>query len=357
MKTWMASGFCVLSIMALPGCGEASSDGRSGSVVGTTAPEAAPNTSSLTVVEADELSGKVVLTYQPRGRSIRYELRVGGPMEQPPVPAELARNPELPTYAVDARVVDAGGQTFMMQMATDRFMDQSWTVDPVENVDVPGRVADLKLVEEAVAELRKLKLHGALDQARLTALQLGVSLPDILRKDADGSEASVPTVEQGALEPQSTVRQSGPTSVKYWDFIVKRTAALEVGDHSAVALRAWASNKLTVLATYYSCNHGSCASAGHMREHCIMPGFKTDDGSHRRYFYSETRTNTCELTDSCVTGGCLTAYYFSSACRYHNCNDDTEIQGRAIWTNQPQDQRGGTCNGCSLNFNAPGCSY
>jgi hypothetical protein len=58
-----------------------------------------------------------------------------------------------------------------------------------------------------------------------------------------------------------------------------------------------------------------------------------------------------------VTGGCLTQYYWSSGCSSHNCNDDTEIQARAIWTNKAQNQRAGMCNNCSLNFNAPGCVY
>lgn len=96
-----------------------------------------------------------------------------------------------------------------------------------------------------------------------------------------------------------------------WDLVIKYTT-LTFGDPSNVLLRAWANG--STIKTYFSCNHGSCATASHMRHLCTIPGFKTDDGSHSRYFFSETRTGPCELSTSCVTGGCLTQYYLPEGC-------------------------------------------
>jgi hypothetical protein len=211
----MARTLGVLSMLGLVACGNAIGDtGAAGSADQVSDGTATSNTSALKVLEADEAAGKLVLTYEGRGSIIRYELRVGNAMERPPSAAELTKDPELPRYEVDARVMDAAGQTFVMQMAADRFMDPTWSTAPLENVDVAW-------------------------QARLRA----------------------------------------------------------------------------------------CAGC--------------------------RRTDTCELSTSCVTGGCLTQYYWSSGCSSHNCDDDGD-QARAIWTNKAQNQRAGMSNNCTLNFNALG---
>jgi len=64
-----------------------------------------------------------------------------------------------------------------------------------------------------------------------------------------------------------------------------------------------------------------------------MPGFKTGNGSHSRYFLSETSRNPCGPDNSCITDGCLTPYDTVSLCNGHNRGDDTELQARSIWTN------------------------
>jgi hypothetical protein len=78
-----------------------------------------------------------------------------------------------------------------------------------------------------------------------------------------------------------------------------------------------------------------------MAVHCVMPGFRTDDGTHSRYFYSD---------------GCTTSYNVTSVWG-HNCNDDSELQGRAIWHDSPQSTSGGSCNSIGPHNWAPGCTY
>jgi hypothetical protein len=135
----------------------------------------------------------------------------------------------------------------------------------------------------------------------------------------------------------------GPSSVVKWDFIVRKKCfpSCPVGNHSAVTLRGWSSSN-SIVFTAHSCNHGTCASdTSVMGVHCVMPGFRTDDGTHSRYFYPE---------------GCSTSYNVTSVWG-HNCNDDSELQGRAIWYDSAQSTSGGSCNSAGAHNWAPGCSF
>jgi hypothetical protein len=297
------------------------------------ADEAGDPGDGLSVVELDEAAGKLVLDYQREGRSIRYDMRLGPPMETPPSPEELAANPELPTHDVDVRVLDADGRPILLQMAGHSFLDATWAQVPVEGFDERGRLMDFGLMRQAVAEFRALELPPGLEQLRRTGVQVGL---------ATAAEHAKPELA-GSRPPERGTIAWGPSSVVKWDFVVRKKpfGCCGVGDHSAVELRGWSSSS-SVVYRAYSCNHGTCASdTSVMSTHCVMSGWRADDGTHSRYFYSD---------------GCTTSYNVTSV-GGHNCNDDSELQGRAIWYDSPQSTTGGSCNSLGPHNWAPGCSY
>jgi hypothetical protein len=289
----------------------------------------------LSVLDMDEAAGALVVAYRADGRTIRYEMRLGGPMATPPTAEELAQNPELPTHDVDVRVLDSDGRPMLLQMAGHAFIDDSWARSPViADFDEQGRLADLELLRAAGPGFRDLALPPALEELRRAGIQLG-ALP------ADDAAEKPEVIAERAAKPG--VIAWGPSSVAKWDFVVRRKpfGCCGVGHHSAVELRGWSSSS-SIVYRAYSCNHGTCASnTSVMTNHCVMPGFKTDDGTHSRYFYSD---------------GCTTRYNVTSVWG-HNCNDDSELQGRAIWHDRSQSTTGGSCNSAGPHNYAPGCTY
>lgn len=288
----------------------------------------------LSVVEMDEAANTLALRYQEGDRWIRYEMRLGPAMEAPPSLDDLAANPELPTHDVDVRVLDAEGRPILLQMAGHSFLDTTWaTVPSVEGFDERGRLMDFALMRHAVADFRALELPLGLEELRRTGIQIGLA--------ATGEPAKPELV--GTRPSERGVIAWGPSSVVKWDFVVRKKpfGCCGVGNHSAVELRGWSASS-SIVYRAYSCNHGTCASdTSVMSTHCVMPGFRTDDGTHSRYFYSD---------------GCTTGYNVTSVWG-HNCNDDSELQGRAIWHDSPQSTSGGSCNSAGPHNWAPGCSY
>lgn len=287
----------------------------------------------LSIVEMNEATGKLIVDYQKGEHSIRYDMRLGPAMEVPPTADELAANPELPTYEVDVRVLDAGGRPFVLQIAGNRFLDPTWQTAAVEGFDELDRARDFAMLHQAVPAFRSLALPAELDQLRLTGIQLGLV--------AGGDPAKPEQLASNTTD--RVVIAWGPSSVVKWDFVVRKKpfGCCGVGDHSAVELRGWSAST-SIVYRAYSCNHGTCASdTSVMSTHCVMPGFRTDDGTHSRYFYSD---------------GCTTSYNVTSVWG-HNCNDDSELQGRAIWNDSPQSTTGGSCNSIGPHNWAPGCTY
>jgi hypothetical protein len=302
-------------------------------VVGCQAADEDTSVDGLSIVELDEPAGKLVVNYQRGSDRIQYDMRLGPAMLVPPTAGDLVVNPDLPTHDVDVRVLDAHGRPFFVQMAGDSFLDVTWETPPVEGFDELARLRDFELLRHAVADFRGLDLPASLEQLRRTGIQVGLAASDEPEKpDLVGSGPS-----------QRGVIAWGPSSVVKWDFIVRKKpfGCCGVGDHSAVELRGWSAST-SVVYQAYSCNHGTCASdTSVMSTHCVMPGFRTDDGTHSRYFYSD---------------GCTTSYNVTSVWG-HNCNDDSEPQGRAIWYDSSQSTTGGSCDSVGPHNWAPGCSY
>jgi len=291
---------------------------------------------ALSVVERDDAAGALALGYQEGERTIRYEMRLGPAMETPPSAEDLAINPDLPTHEVDVRVLDADGKPFVTQMGGHAFIDPSWGTPIVEDFDEAGRRKDFELLAHAAAAFRALDVPARLEQFRRTGIQIGAGT------SADPDKPELADRKSGLDSTQGAIAW-GPSSVVKWDFVVRKKpfGCCGVGDHSAVTLRGWSSSNSIVFQAY-SCNHGTCASdTSVMGVHCVMSGFKTDDGTHSRYFYPE---------------GCSTSYNVTSVWG-HNCNDDSELQGRAIWYDSPQSTSGGSCNSVGPHNWAPGCSY
>ncbi|HWU87075.1 MAG TPA: hypothetical protein VN253_07360 [Kofleriaceae bacterium] len=245
-------------------------------------------------------------------------------------------NPDLPTHEVDVRVLDADGRPFVTQMGGHAFIDETWALPSVEGFDEERRQQDFELVANAAAAFRTLELPPSLEQFRRTGIQIGLGA---------GADHGKPEVIEGKPEagsPQGVVAW-GPSSVVKWDFVVRKKCfpACAIGNHSAVTLRGWSSDSRIVFQAH-SCNHGTCASdTSVMAVHCVMPGFRADDGTHSRFFYPN---------------GCTTSYNVTSVWG-HNCNDDSELQGRAIWYDSPQSTSGGSCNSAGPHDWAPGCTY
>src|SRR5436305_1134708 len=72
----------------------------------------APVSAAMSILEMDEAAGKLVLEFEKDGRRIFYDMQLGHEMELPPTAEDLASNPELPTYSVNAQVSDVNGDVF-----------------------------------------------------------------------------------------------------------------------------------------------------------------------------------------------------------------------------------------------------
>jgi len=306
----------------------------------------------LTVVEMDEGAGKLVLRFEKDGRAIHFDMRLGPKMETPPSAEDLAADPSLPTYQSDVLVKDAAGGVFHMQLGGDSFIDPSWDTKPrIENFDEAGRTKDILSLRDAGEAFRQLKLPASLDQLRLAGIQIGKSVDQTFDKPGEAVKVpTAPSTGEGTLKPKYTAVNlaSGASTVTKWDYKINTMCLFGcLGKHSAVHLRGWTAST-TVASNFYSCNHGSCASA--MSNECVMSGFRTDDGTHTRWFYSDTTT-----VNSSRNGACDTPYYWNSGPGGHNCNDDTTIQINAIYNDATQSRTTGVCSAAGSNYYPPAC--
>ncbi len=313
-------------VLALGACGSAEQGSAEQGAVGSA-------TEQLSVLEADEAAGKLQVRYESGGRELIYDLRLGPDMLTPPSKEELSADPDLPKSEVDARVLDANGAVIYMQMGGDGFIDPSWAMPQIKDVDEAGRVADIRLMTAATSAFRGLKTSVRLQALQQTAVQIG-----------KGVDAEPATTAPDSLSVPDAILARGTTGVKGWDFQVRKhdlkKLGIKYGEHSAVLLRGKGTRGVIVF-TAVSCNHGNCANASSMSTHCTSPLF-SDDGSYSRYFYPD---------------GCTTPYGWDSTGGKHNCNDDSELQGRAVTKDRLQSTTGGSCSSAGLHDYAPGCNY
>ncbi|MGZ3418073.1 MAG: hypothetical protein ACXVEE_09435 [Polyangiales bacterium] len=302
----------------------------------------------LTIVEADEVHGKLVAVFRKDGHEITYEMLLGPKMEDP----SSATGPESPSYEVDARILDEASQPFYMQMGGDLFRDASWHLPKVEGFDEARRVADFELARDAEQAWRTATVPAALAELRLAGMDISKGLRNA--DDRTGKATPVtPAVPTGSatgdntVAPKSQIYWTG-SSVNVWDYQIWKKSAAVIAEHSATTLRGWTSSYSLVF-TANSCNHGTCAAGSAMASHCNYSGWLHDDGTHSRYWGPEYSTDT-----GVVSGGCMTGYgNFLSG--YHDCNDDSILQKHAITTDSWQnDSTSSVCAG-SPSWYAPAC--
>jgi len=305
----------------------------------------------LSILGMDEATGMLKLHFEKDGRGITYDLRLGPKMSYPPEASELAANAELPIYEVDAQVLDGAGQPFELQIGGDSLLDSSWSFPVVQGFDEAGRLRDIQLMRAAVPALRALRLPIGLEQLRLSAIQLGLGVETRAEKQEDATAVTVPSgsVKVQAIESGLT---SGTSSVVKWDYRIRVHDLFGgAGEHSSVNLRGWSAST-SVVFNANSCNHGSCANNSNNSTKCTMSGFLRDDGTHTRFFYIERSSNTT------VSGGCTTIEEWDSTNALHgshNCNDDSELQVKAIHADSAQCRDCGSCHSFGLHNFAPDC--
>jgi hypothetical protein len=294
---------------------------------------------ALSVLEAKE--GRLVLSYKTQGRAIRYELLLGPKMETQEAPAD----PEEPTYQVDARVLDAEGREFFMQMGGDTFLDASWQMKPLEGFDEAVRVRDIARMHDALDDLRALAVPDSLVELKKAAIQIGRSVDRLEEKP--NAPVTV-EAEEGPALGTKTVSISNSYAYK-WDYVIRQQYSGWFNwDHSAVQLRGWSSGG-SVVGYYNSCNHGACSNYSSMATKCVMSGWRYDNGTRRRYFYSEPSGST-----GTRYGGCSTPWGVTGAT--HFCNGDSILQRNAIYYNTAQDTFWGPYGWCAAPQPwAPGC--
>ena len=302
----------------------------------------------LSVREANEADRKLVVRLRRDGREIVFDMRLGDPMESPNADAETMG---LPTRMIDVRILDAAGQPFLMQAGADQFIDKSWRMPRVEGFDEAGRLADFALVRDSESDWAALALPAWAEDLRLTARDIARSIDRI--RDKDGvTQPTLPADGTGTVHGKLLGSVAyGSSSVVKWDYKIYEKDAFINGspyDHSAVLLRGWSSSS-TIVFTAYSCNNGSCANSTAMQRSCTMTGFRTDDGTHSRYFYRE------DQSDKDVNGGCSTAYGALFDNGKHVCNDDTLLQRDAIYYDTSYSRTGGTCSDDYKRYWGPGC--
>ncbi|HEY5955215.1 MAG TPA: hypothetical protein VIV60_01630 [Polyangiaceae bacterium] len=301
----------------------------------------------LTVVQADEASGKLVAKFHKGGREITFDMRLGGIMEVPPD----ERAGDATRMKIDAQVLDRNGQPIYMQMAGDEFIDPSWKMPVLKDIDATEREKDFALLQESETAILEAQLPGSFEELRLGALQVARAIgSDAFTAKADPQAANA---AQGAKRAQAAIVWDNSATVKYWDYQIYRKDAFFNGsifDHTAVLLRGWNSNYQVVF-TAVSCNHGYCANTNVMTHLCTMPGFLPDDGTASRYFYNEPSGNTT------VSSGCSTAVNYLGY-NGHVCNDDTILQINAIKYDRSYPRStgvAGECDDSTANWWAPNC--
>ena len=88
-----------------------------------------------------------------------------------------------------------------------------------------------------------------------------------------------------------------------------------------------------------------------MNYKCTNTGYFKDDGTHSRFFMSDT-TDTMQKRN----GACTTKYDLTSG-KGHKCHGDSELEMRAISTDSAPSTTTGTCDNWTIRTTAPSCIY
>jgi hypothetical protein len=272
--------------------------------------------------------------------AIYFETRRG----QPTLPGFKELMPDVGDYEMDARFLDAAGNTIMIQRGGDTFVEPSWGAE----------------LEKQNAQKTGIRLDvGALELAQQMTTAVVRQLPsaaDHLHALTGLSEASVTRASTLRTAPTGGVQLQGTNWCNWnmangqnasdnscnWTWSGTSTYRIHyacimsiiwcVGDHSSVEVDG---NGFVL----YSCNHGRCAyQMGNVS--CQGTGSADDEQVE-----GATDYNT-------VTNACTTPYNWNSGGGTHNCHDDSMMECYGVkygW----QSSTGGVCQGLNW-WLAPG---
>ena len=104
------------------------------------------------------------------------------------------------------------GQPLYLQMGADEFLDPTWGMPAVEQVDEAARKSDFAMIQAAGDAFAEADLPASLEDLRLNALQMARMVPELTAKE-DAREIDAPSDRQ----VQASLVY-GPTSVAHWDY-------------------------------------------------------------------------------------------------------------------------------------------
>jgi hypothetical protein len=240
-----------------------------------------------------------------------------------------ATSPELGDYEIDARYLDAEGNTIALQRGGDTFIDKGWSEDLAKQ-EAKHKVvitpAKLELAGLAAAAVAARSFPEAVSHHTVSLSDLAVS-------------AKMPMVDVKTGELPKEIGYGdvwvGQASYEIHYKSIACVAWVCAGHHSAVRVRASSG------AIIDACQHGTCAG-GMSKITCYGSG----GGGYMHQEWSQSLYSNY--------GACLTSYSWNSGGGTHNCHDDSMMTGYGIKYG-PQHTTLGVCQGLNW-WKAPGQS-
>ncbi len=294
---------------AMLGCGGASA---------RPAPESLPQ--GVSVFDAAEDFG-VSGAFKQGDKVVFFETRRGA------VRPEFHRNtsPELGEYEIDARFVDADGNTVALQRGGDSFADPTWEED-LRKQELAKKVvvtpALLELAGEAAQAITKFQFPSnvSFHTSQLSELGVGAKIPVV-----DNTAGQVSKDITGYDNLQVGANASFEIHYKY----IACVAWVCAGQHSAVRVRT------STGAIYDACQHGTCAGS---------MGSISCRGSGSGGWFQREMSTSIGTVNAAGTGACSTPYGWNSGGGKHNCHDDSMMVGYGIRYGM-QSTTAGVCQG------------
>lgn len=259
-----------------------------------------------------EFDGKIVYFETRRGSRTPKYLRDG--------------DPATPNYEIDVRFMNQEGEPFLIQLAGDAPLDNTWTkVASKPKVDAEAK-SDFELAFKTVESLKKLKF----DQNFVAEHEALLNLASVLE-----SARVVENIEGVTSQSLSAPSLLAVNTYRHRIEIHHKSCCLGLGRHSATIGKYISAKGVTTTAVI-TCNHGTCANQ--MALKCSWTSASPGN-----------RTNHVNNNVTCSTP------YNATSLFNHNSNDDTDLQYRAVRYNIHPSTTGGICNNISTNTEPTSC--
>jgi hypothetical protein len=332
----------VTGALILVGC--ALSDDPSG---GVGRPAASKLQEGLSVLDAADAEWGFDAAYVANGHAVYFSSRVG--VEK----AEIYRLiwPEDPTQEMDARFVDERGETFMLRVGGDSFIDPTWSKDIQDGHtanpkgDPAHRAISFRLAGEMATALRAelgKRIPRAFAHHVFHATSMGkAGLPQVAQGELDAL-GKAPLVNQGDVA-YSTNGDSNQYYVQLYAGTVVYIPGYPSGCSALpspmggcgsqsqswhTALRFW-NYRYNNGSSYWdlyvdACNHGRCAYDGltYANGRWGTAGWIWNNRVDSLWLQSPDQNN----SGTGVNGACQTSYNWYSGSGSHLCNDDAAYE-------------------------------